>query len=590
MVFALAAGRPAFAAAEDIFVEASVTANRISLKDAAQLVLTIHGAKGDNGPLQLPKIEGLDTQYLGPSTRISIVNGRYSSEHSFTYNLFPSKTGHIQIPALTVSIGGKEYSTKPIDLQVESAPAPSGVPSQSGDAPTAESLKDHIFLQVSVTKAKVYFGERLPLRMKLLINDLPVRNIQFPQLEKNGFTVEEMAQPRQYTQILRGVKYDVVDFETTIYPTRTGEISIGPVQIGGNLLYKAQRQAPSGSGFFNDDFFNSIFDNYQQRPLTLTSPAIKINVLPLPEEGKPAGFSGGVGRLEFSASAGPSEVKVGDPVTLRMKISGQGNFKAIQMPVFNDPRFKTYDPKIKDESDGKVLEQVIIPTDAAVNEVPALQFIYFDPEAGQYKTAVQGPFPLKVLPASSGEEFKAVGFSELPQTAAAEPVDYVNTYIKQPFQKMRAVLKTPQFWLAAFLVGLAWVLWMGWSFFQQRLATDQSFARRLHALKNARQGMAQSQAHLGAGRSKEFYDSLARTLSTYLGDQFNKPAAAMTWVTVRPLLEQKQLPPEVVANVGDMYEACDLVRFAGGRVDTSRMAQDFAKLQLLVPTLEKYLK
>ena len=67
--------------------------------------------------------------------------------------------------------------------------------------------------------------------------------------------MEDFPQPKQYSQVLNGVKYDVVEFSTNIYPTRTGEIDIGPAHIEGNLLYKAQDRR---SNFFNDDFFNSF--------------------------------------------------------------------------------------------------------------------------------------------------------------------------------------------------------------------------------------------------------------------------------------------------------------------------------------------
>ena len=361
--------------AEDPSVEATVSANKISLKEAAQLTLTVHGGKDIRADApELPKIDGFDARYVGPSTRISVINGQYSSERSFVYNLFPAKTGRIQIPSLTVQSNGQDYTTRPIEVEVVDgqATALEGQAAAPGPAQGAsENLQDRVFMAVSVPKTEVYLGEKVPFTVKLFIAQLPMRNVQYPKMDKNGFAMENFPQPQQYSQVLNGMKYDVVEFKTFIYPTQTGDLTIGPVNIEGGLLYKGQgRRAPGG--LFDDDFFSGFFDNYQERPLTVNAQALRVKALDLPSEGKPADFTGAVGQLDFTASIAPAQVKVGDPVTLRMTVSGEGNLKSIQMPVLNSNVFKTYDPQIKEEGNAKTLEQVIIPTNEKVTGVPVL--------------------------------------------------------------------------------------------------------------------------------------------------------------------------------------------------------------------------
>lgn len=554
--------------AEDTSVDASISSDKISLKDSAQLTVTIHGGKGDIDPVSLPKIDGLDSSYLGPSTQVSIVNGQYSSQKSFIYNLFPNKTGRMQIPALTVTVGGQNYTTQPINLEVVQGDTDQGAvaaaSSQQRTPSTAEGLKDRISMTIGVPKAQVYLGEKVPLTVKLFVNQLPMRNLQFPKMEKNGFTMDDFTQPKQYAQEVNGVKYDVVEFGTYLYPTAAGNLTIGPVQIEAGLLYKTQqRRNAFGSAFFNDDFFNGFFDNYQERPLTVTSSNLKISVLPLPQEGRPDNFSGAVGQLDFNALISPLQVKVGDPVTLRMKISGSANFKSMPMPVFNDSAFKTYDPQVKNEGNALTLEQVIIPTGADLTEVPALSFSYFDPVTGGYKTLTQGPFPLKVTAPAPGQEFKAIGFNELTQKQApVQQVDYVQKYIKDPFDKAVAVCKTAQFWLAVLGLVVLWGLWVVWSRFRQRLAQDAAFARRLNAAKTAKQGLAQAEKLLKAGDAKNFYSALHKTLSTYVRD--------------------KELKEEAVSGLKALYEAADLVRFAGGKADAAQMNLHLAQAKQMI--------
>ena len=119
--------------------------------------------------------------------------------------------------------------------------------------------------------------------------------------------------------------------------------------------------------------------------------------MPLPEEGKPEGFSGAVGKFGFNVSVSPTEVKEGDPITLRMTVNGEGNLTAFEMPSLSSKdNFKLYDPQIIEKDNIKKSEQVIIPNSAEVIQVPKIQFSYFDPDLKRYQTITRGPFPITV--------------------------------------------------------------------------------------------------------------------------------------------------------------------------------------------------
>ena len=77
--------------------------------------------------------------------------------------------------------------------------------------------------------------------------------------------------------------------------------------------------------FSNDNKSDKIQREVNSQPLKLT-------VLPLPEQGKPEGFYGLVGRYTIEASATPTQVSVGDPITLIIKIGGSRYLKPVQWP------------------------------------------------------------------------------------------------------------------------------------------------------------------------------------------------------------------------------------------------------------------
>ncbi len=578
--------------AEDVSVEATVDSSQLTMGEAGQLTLTIHGVKNGIEPPQWPKIDGIETSYLGPSTSISIINGQYSSVHAYNYSIFPSKTGHVQIPALSLTIDSKPFTTQPIELDIADAAKAQPAANNPGTTEAPVSIKDKIFMVVSTPQANVYLGQKVPLRIKLYINGLPIRNLQFPKFEQDGFNMENFAQPPQYNEVVNGVNHTVVDYQTFLYPTRVGELSIGPMHVDGSLLYKTKGGPRGGNGFFNDDFFNGMFDSYQERPITVNAQALKINVLPLPTEGKPENFTGAVGQMDFAASISPQEVRVGDPVTLKMKLSGVANYKSLHMPSFVDARFKTYDPVIKDGDNSRMLEQVIIPTSDTVTQVPAITFNYFDPASGQYKVITQGPFGLKVNPISKDQEFKAIGFADLSKgaiTKSTEQVDYVKQYLIDPIKSLLAFTKKWQFWAGMItLIMLCVVLW-AWKRFRGKLQTDMAFARRHRAFKAAKQGLKIAQEYLNAQKPKEFYHSLTKTLNSFMADKMHQPSASLSVGDIIAVLQEKGISVMVIEHVRMIYENADLVQFASAEIDTARMQEDLAKANAIIIDLEKKL-
>ena len=406
------------ARADVITFEATVNSSQVSLDEALQLTLTFTGVNQSLDPISLPALDGFSAKNLGPSTSVSIVNGNYHSERSFIYNLFPNKIGRFQIPAISATIAGQTYTTKPIDVEVFESSAQtqtSGGTSSQNQAPSMESLKDKIMLIASVDKTDVYLNQRVPLTIKLLINNVPLRDIQYPQFDKQGVMVDVFEKPLQSSQVINGVRYDTVEFKTNIYPNRLGDLTFGPVQIQGNVIYKTGRENPfnQDNSFFGSNIFNNFFDSYATRPVFVASQPILLHVSPLPSENRPNDFSGAIGQFDFQVHVSPLRLRAGDPLTLKMDVKGSGNFKNLRMPMFQAPGFKSYEPQIKDVGDEKTAEEVIIPTFSGIKEVPTLHFSYFDTSLKDYKTITQGPFAIQVMAPGPDQDFKAVGFSDV---------------------------------------------------------------------------------------------------------------------------------------------------------------------------------
>jgi hypothetical protein len=163
-------------------------------------------------------------------------------------------------------------------------------------------------------------------------------------------------------------------------------------------------------------------------------------VLPLPKEGRPAGFSGAVGDFTLSATTTATEVSVGDPVAVDLLVEGSGNFDSLDTPKLTDTTgWKTYSAKRYnvDSSDPNTADlmnrrrgfnQIIVPEKVA-SEVPSFEFSFFSPRTKQYTTLRSKPLPISIKPAANVPAPAAAGSTitgTLPAAPAVTPAPEAN--------------------------------------------------------------------------------------------------------------------------------------------------------------------
>ncbi len=579
--------------AQDVQFTAEVDQNTIALGTSAQLTLTVTGTQ-EIAEVEIPPVDGLDIRYLGPSTQISIVNGQYSSRKSRIYSVMPLKTGHFSIPALSIHVNGRAYATEAVEIEVTDASSMIPAPSSPSPAEAGTSLEDKIFLVLRLPKDKVYVNERLPIKILLFMADLSVDDVHFPEFKQAGVDVDKFGQPRQYDQVINGKRYRIAEFNTNIYPTRAGGLTVGPVTLDCNIVMRsASARAPFGGSRFNDDFFNTFFDRYEKRPLTLRSGTSDLTVLPLPEENKPADFAGAVGQFSLDASVGPVELNVGDPVTVKMQIGGEGNLKMVQPPAFTTAdNFKVYDPQIKEENGFKKLEQVLIPESEQVREIPTLRFSYFDPTLRQYKILTKGPFPVTVRKPKTDAGLTVIGAAVGGEALVFAPTvlgqDII--FIKEDPGTFYVVgerfYRSLAFDLVVVLFFGVWAMFYGAYRRTHKLTTDVAYARRLLAPKEARRDLREAKRLLPLEDTGRFYDALFRTLQKYLGNKLHLSAGAVTLETVQVRLAGR-VDEKWLEEIRQAFSECDAVRYAPARPSAESRAQSYARAQRIIDALER---
>ncbi len=594
------------AQASDIKLEVTVDRTKIALGEALQLNLTFQGTQNVSAP-SIDKIDGFDTRYLGPSTMVSIVNGVVTSSITHVYTLVPLKTGTFTIGPFSIQAQGNTLTSKPITVEVVSASS-GGQPPTSGQAlpeppPSkigAEELKERIFLILTAGKRKVYLNEIMPLTIKLYVNRLGVRDIQFPEITTSDFSIEKFGQPKQYREEFGDVLYDVIEFSTDIFAMKPGEFTLGPAKLKCNLVVRRQAQAHRRTPFdddffggaFNDDIFNDFFGRYGAYPLELKSTEIPITVLPVPQEGKPEGFDGALGNFQLNVEAMPLEVKAGDPIALKMTIKGEGNFDSVKAPrLQSKDGFKVYDPQVKQNENEKIFEQVIIPDSENITHIPQINFNFFNTKTGQYEVLTHEPIPITVLKADEAQ----TKLIELPQAqvkiAQKEELGRDIIYLKSSpgrFRKIgRYLYQSLGFWLFQILSLIIFLGILIFNLRQQRLITDRRYARRLQAPAKAKKGIKEIDRLLREGKTEAFFDTVFKTVREYLADRFHLPAGGITAITIEELAKEKGIAQETIDKIKKIFADCDMARYAPSQFGQKQLEDIFQDLKEIIDYLEK---
>jgi hypothetical protein len=584
---------PAFC--QDISMEMTVDKKEVAIGQRMRLGFTFYGTQ--NVPaLQLPQIDGFKTEYVGPSTQVSIVNGKISSSITHNYSLLALRIGTYQVGPFSFDYQGREFNAKPVTVSIVSSPSVRSGRSAEETIYT-EKLKDRVFLIMEVGKANAYVNERIPVKIKLYVNRLSLRDIEYPDFAGEGFSVREFDKPKQYTDYLGGIGYEVVEFETSVYALNSGEFTLGPAFLECNLLVKKQRRSPFDDfdDFFRDDTFGGFFSRYQAYPITLESGDIKVNIMPLPGQGRPADFSGAQGQYRMKAEIKPNKLKAGDPITVRTEIEGRGNIDTVVPPELSDTNnFKIYQPRLVDEGENRrVYEQVIIPETKGVTAVPEITFNYFDTKRGVYRVLTEGPFPIEVSEAETSA-LKVVDAGEDPEgpPLRKEELGKDIVYIKDSPGDIRDkgyyLFKNRIFLWSQCLPLLVFISLLVVRARALRLKSDTGYTRRMLAPKKARKALVGIRKSMSRGAKEDFYDSVFKMLQEYLGDKFQIPSKGITENVADELLKKRKIDPQIADSLKNIFRECDMARFAPARVERAVMEKTFENLRKILDYFERH--
>lgn len=414
--------------------EARVSKNTLGLNERLRIDF-IMNVDGDN--FEQPSFDGFK-MVAGPSQQISQswINGRSSFQKIYSYIIQPERKGSITIKQAAIEFNGQIYKTNPIKVTVTNSVAQERDPSDRPPGSGNELLN----LIAEISKTNPYLNEPITVVYKLYFNNIGVTG--FKELAKpkyNDFWNQNIDIKQLSVQqgSYQGQQaYYVILKKVILYPQKSGRLTIEPLSLDIGVQLPTNRRDMFGQMIITED--NKV----------VSAGAKTINVRPLPESSKPEGFTGAVGKFNFTVTPSKTTLKNGEGLDLIVSAQGTGNMKLFTLPKPVVPNaLEMYDP-VHDEQvtnslngmSGRITDKyTIVPQYRGKYAIKPMQFSYFDLSTGTYKTitskeimidVLDGPTPAEANTGTTAKNVvaKADEFKNIKSKTALIPIEKKDFY------------------------------------------------------------------------------------------------------------------------------------------------------------------
>ena len=615
----------------DIQLEATVDSRNVTNADSIVYKLRISSDTSDLPYPELPDFKGFKVVSRNiPVTITQMVNNQVTYAQEYGFVLVPQvESGQLTIAPITVNYKGKTYYSNTIEINVTKDTTVSTLPfdgiisARTGNNEYDKQLKGKLFLYVDVDKKEAYVGEQVNIAYYLYNKQFDLGGLSLANEPDFSGVLKESLSDIFQTQrwnwkekTINSEKFYVLPIRSyALFPTKPGAIKLGAMELKSSLRVKSsQRRSPIDNDFFRtpfddkmlDQLFNDDIFGTNHIPVVLSSNDIEINVLPIPEEGKPADYNGTVGNFDLKMDVDKKEVSENDLITLKLEVDGKGNPDAIVEPKLNGLEdFQIYQSssKVTDkglDADGKVkgkktFEFVLRPLKPGALKIPAIAYSVFNPFEKKFKTLSTEEVNVNVKPGKA-ETVKVI---EAPGTVATEGKEIKALgkdirFIKEGGytggREHRYLYENPIFIFVQFGPVILVIFSVVYRKRKDRLESDVSFARKRIARSSALKKLSKAKQLLDVHKAEEFYNELSQGLREYFGNKFNLPSAGLTAEDICSKINECENTESLRADVRKVFELCDFAKFSSASSDNKEMESAFQLAEDVILQSEKVLR
>src|SRR5690606_31079366 len=485
----------------------------------------------------------------GPNQAVSTswMNGKRSYKKTYSYFLSPKQRGSFTIKQATIEIDGEIYKTTPQTIVVTAAV---DRPNDDNNPDTIASNSIHLVAEVS--NGNPYLNEAITVVYKLYVSpDTGVRNwreIDNPRYNDFWSQNIDIKNLKVLNGTYKGEDYRyVVLRKTVLYPQKTGKLDIEPLSLDVTVEVPTNRRDVFGGRLFT------------QTHKVVTAGSRAINVKALPEEGKPADFTGAVGQFDFNVIPSKTDLKASESFTLKVDVKGKGNLKLFELPQLNLPgSLEVYEPEFDEQistnisgMQGKVTNNyTIVPQYKGKYPIPGVSFSYFDPKAKKYKTISSQEILINVFEgpvnSASNNSSPIVGTYKQPITATGSQFQFIK--LKANFQPktQKEFFNSKLFYGLLFGPLLLIPLFILAGKKKQAIESDVEGNRIRKANRLTKKYL--SEAKKAIGQKEAFYEAMERALHNYLKAKLKIETSDLSKDKISDLLLSKNVEQKTVNN------------------------------------------
>ena len=559
--------------------EAKVSKQTLGLNERLRIDFTMND-DGDN--FTPPNFEGFKI-VAGPSQQVSQswINGKSSFNKTYSYFLLPIQKGMLVIRQASIDIRGQIYKTSPIRITVTAAveqprdPNDTQVTADQSLHLVAEISKTNPYLNEPITVVyKIYFSYNIGITNwreldKPKYNDFWSQNIDIKQL---------VAEEGKYN----GEKYRYVTLrKTVLYPQKSGKLVIEPLSLDVDVQLPSNRRNIFGQVLLVEDHKR------------VSAGAKTINVKALPEAGKPADFSGAVGRFAFKVIPSKTNIKSGESLDLVVSVSGTGNLKLFTLPKPIVPTaLEMYDPVHNEQVStplsgmtGKISDKyAIIPQYKGKYPIKPMVFTYFDLGSSSYKTITSPEIMVNVLEGPNASDNTIATTSERKKAVlSSSQFKFIKLKTELTSMKQSDFYGSTLFYLLSFLPLLCIPIIV--VFKKKKEAIDGDVTGNKIKLSNKLAKKYLSEAQKEIGNKEPFYIALEKAMHNFLKAKINIETSEMSKEKISEILLERKASPEAITSFINLTENCEFARYAPS--SSAAIQQDYDKAVAIISELEK---
>ena len=566
--------------------------------------ITLKNISGNVSASDIPMPSGLQIVGRSSSQNYVINNSVASRSIVYTFTVLAQKEGNYSVPEWKLKIGSQEFPIPASVLKV-SADAPEqqvqeddddafGFPfrmmrqrqiqSRQQQHSYESSLRDKVKLELQIPKQKIYVGEALPCKLvfsidkSLIEGGLQLQQL-IPQIKKaDDFDCTPFGKPTEDLSDAGKIKYS---FDTVITPLKVGKYKIDFFAEGVFLRNVGMDDLMNMS--FADRFAALGFR--QQFPFQVHMQDMTLDILPLPEQGRPKNFSGAIGNFSLEKTGIDTDaLTVGEPCVVSASIVGSGNFNRVGAPeLTNTADWKTYKPKssFKDESSGmgyvgiKTFACTVVPQKPDLKFAPSASFSYFDPTAEKYVSLQSKPISVSVAP--SGRSRKI----EKEEQQSTEPT-FGKIIEEDSARESYKIFSSPIFWgvqaaaviaVAAFVVARRKRL---------RLQNDPAFAKLTACTKKADILAKAAISSASKGDARGFFEAARGSLQNMAAARSELDAAAILAKEAQERFSNAGCDADTLAQIREIFDGADAMTFGNlsvSNADLDRLSKALVRAE-----------